>query len=182
MNASTPVSKQHSTTPRQLDLQSNPEKQQDSPLGDSSSEEDGVQLRRPRKRLNAALDSEDSEQNDNREDTQTSKGSPDAQTPKLTKKLKVIKTEDDAVPLPDPFPLPKYYRADVEIALASGKMTKETMSAFLSAVAGAMLVYKRYPTRDDYVCVARTVVQKYNFMSSPVGTPHVSALQKSPTA
>ena len=85
-----------------------------------------------------------------------------------------MKTEDDAVPLPDPFPLPKHYRADVEVALANGKMTKETTSSFLSSIASAMLVYKRYPTHDDYVGVARTILQKYSFMASPVGTPYVS--------
>ena len=87
-----------------------------------------------------------------------------------------MKTEDDTVPLPDPFPLPKYYRADVETALVSGKMTKETMSTFLSAIASAMLVFKCYPTREDYICVARSVLQKYSFISSPAGTPYVSVL------
>ena len=74
--------------------------------------------------------------------------------PISSKKRKFVKTEDDTIPLPDPFPLPKRYRADVEVALASGKMTKETMSAFLkvSAVAAAMLVYKHYPTREDFLC------------------------------
>ena len=125
-----------------------------------------------RKRSAVIADSDDSEEE--QLNASTSDNNPDAHMPKLSKKLKVRKTSDDAVPLPDPFPLPKHYRIDVETALARGKMTKETMSAFLSAVAGAMLVYKHYPTRDDYVCVARTVVQKYSFMSSPVGTPYVS--------
>ena len=66
-------------------------------------------------------------------------------TPIPNKKQKLVKTEDDAIPLPDPFPLPKHYRADVEVALKSGKMTNETMSALLSAIAGAMLVYNVTP-------------------------------------
>ena len=73
------------------------------------------------------------------------------------KRPKFVKTEDDAVPLPDPFPLPKHFRADVEVALANGKMTKSTTSSFLSSVASAMLVYKRYPTHDGYVGVAAEV-------------------------
>ena len=85
-----------------------------------------------------------------------------------------MKNEDDLTPLPDPFPLPKYYRVDVQEALESGKMTAQTMSSFLSSVASSMYVYKRYPTRDDYITVARSVVQKYQFLASPVGTPHVS--------
>ena len=37
------------------------------------------------------------------------------------KRPKFVKTKDDAIPLPSPFPLPKYYRADVEVALAKEK-------------------------------------------------------------
>ena len=74
---------------------------------------------------------------------------------------KVVKNEDDLTPLPDPFPLPKYYRVDVQEALESRKMTVQTMSSFLSSVASSMYVYKRYSTRDDYITVARSVVQKY---------------------
>ena len=92
------------------------------------------------------------------------------------KKPKFIKTEDDSIPLQDPFPLPKHFRGEVELALSSGKMTKETMSSFLSAVASAMLVFKRYPSKEDYICVARSVIKKYPFMSAPVGTPYVSGI------
>ena len=86
----------------------------------------------------------------------------------------VCKTEDDAIPLPDPFPLPKHYRADVELALKSGNMTEDTNRAFLSCVAASMFTYKRYPTADDYRNVARVIIQKYPFMKSPTGTPYVS--------
>ena len=51
---------------------------------------------------------------------------------------------------------------------------KETTSAFYSAVASAMLVYKRYPTRDDYMLVGRAIIAKYKFLSQPIGTPYVS--------
>ena len=36
-------------------------------------------------------------------------------------KSKVVKTADDQIPLPDPFPLPKNFRADVETALRTKK-------------------------------------------------------------
>ena len=52
---------------------------------------------------------------------------------------RVHKTPDDSIPLPQPFKLPKHYRKDIEIALRTQKMTKETRSAFLSAVASSML-------------------------------------------
>ena len=62
-----------------------------------------------------------------------------------------MKTTDDAIPLPDPFPLPKYYRPDVQVALSNGKIMKETMSSFLSTVAAAMLVFKRCLTKEKYM-------------------------------
>ena len=90
------------------------------------------------------------------------------------KRKMVIKSPDDSTPLLKPFPLPKYYRPDVETALETQKMTKETTSAFYSAIASAMLVYKRYPTRDDYIAVGRAITEKYCFFSQPIGTPYVS--------
>ena len=90
------------------------------------------------------------------------------------KKRKLVKSEDDNIPLPDPFPLPKNYRSDVEIALKSGELTQETRSTFLSAVASAMLNYKKYPSKDDHCCVARSIIVKYPFMKSPVGATYVS--------
>ena len=39
-----------------------------------------------------------------------------------------------------------------------------------------MLVYKKYPTREDYITVGRAIIEKYDFLSQPVGTPYVSWL------
>ena len=101
---------------------------------------------------------------------------PTAASTPCRKKRKMRKTDNDSVPLSDPFPLPKHYRADVETALKLGKMTKETRSAFLSSVAGSMLNCKRYPTKEDYICVARSVIKTYPFMASPAGRPYVRSL------
>ena len=90
------------------------------------------------------------------------------------KKRKLEKSPDDTVPLPKPFPLPKHFRKDVEIALKTKKMTKETRSSFFSSVASAMLYYKRYPSSDDYKNVAQSILTNYDFLKSPVGTPDVS--------
>lgn len=92
----------------------------------------------------------------------------------LKKKKAVEKCEEDAVPLPDPFPLPKHHGTDVEVALKNKKMTNVARQAFIGKVASAMLYYKRYPTSDDYSNVGRTIIQKYPFMRSPSGTPAVS--------
>ena len=87
------------------------------------------------------------------------------------KKRKIVKSEEDSIPLPDPFPLPKNYRHDIEVSLKSGEMTQETRSAFLSSIASAMLNYKKY---DDHICVSRSIIAKYPFMRSPTGAPYVS--------
>ena len=81
----------------------------------------------------------------------------------------VKKIEEDRIPLP------KNYKADVEIALKTTRMTAETRSSFLSAVASSMYSIKKYPTKTDYVMVARTIVQNYSFMKAlPPDPPYVS--------
>jgi len=85
----------------------------------------------------------------------------------------VAKTEDDSVPLPDPFPLPKYYPNHLEEALSKGKMSHKQKQAFITEVASSMLRFKRYPTRDDYICVARSIVLKYPFFKQTTGRPYV---------
>ena len=90
------------------------------------------------------------------------------------KKRAVKKTNDDSVPLPNPFTLPKHYQRSVEEALESGKMPIKQRRLFLSDIASSMLRYKRYPTRDDYILVACTVIKTYPFMKGTTGRPYVS--------
>ena len=91
------------------------------------------------------------------------------------KKRSVLKCQEDAIPLPDPFPLPKYYGADVEAALKAKRMTSTARQAFIGKIASAMLCYKRYPTSSDYENVSRSVIKQYPFMKSPAGSPAVSS-------
>ena len=85
------------------------------------------------------------------------------------------KSKEDSIFLPDPFPLPVNYRPDIEVALKSGQMTRTTRAGFMSSVAAAMFAYKRFPTRDDYVSVARQIVTMYPFLgSSKLGNKYVS--------
>lgn len=51
------------------------------------------------------------------------------------KKRGIVKMEDDLIPLPDPFPLPKHYQRNVEDALRSGNMPTKERRMFLSDVA-----------------------------------------------
>lgn len=78
--------------------------------------------------------------------------------------------------LPDPFPLPQNFRSDVEVALKAGQMTRETNKSFFSFLAGSILNFKRYPTKEELTRVATEVIRKYPFMKSPTGSPIVSTL------
>lgn len=89
------------------------------------------------------------------------------------KKPRFVKSPEDHTPLPDPFPLPAHYREDVERCLKSGSMTKPTKRAFFTAVAGAMLTYKRYPSSKDYHCVYRSIIAKYPFLEANAGSQEV---------
>ena len=100
-------------------------------------------------------------------------------SPVKIKKQKFIKSDDDAIPLPDPFPLPKHYPATIETALKRGNMAYNEKRGFYSEVASAMLRFKRYPNHDDYMCVARSITSKYPFLKSKCGKPYVTQIIQS---
>ena len=126
-----------------------------------------------RKKLKVILDSD----NESEESFCVSVTKPSLEKTKeskfLVKKSMISKTEDENIPLPDPFELPKNFRPDVASALKLGKMTLSTNRAFLSSIASAMFVYK---SSDDYINVARSIVNRYPFMKSPTGKPYVSSI------
>ena len=47
-----------------------------------------------------------------------------------SKKRKVVKTPDDKIPLPDPYPLPKHFKSDVEADLKSCNMSTTILIVF----------------------------------------------------
>ena len=126
-----------------------------------------------RKKLKVILDSE----NESEESFSVSVTKPSLEKTKeskfVVKKSMISKTEDENIPLPDPFELPNIFRPDVASALKLGKMTLSTNRAFLSSIASAMFVYK---SSDDYINVARSIVNRYPFMKSPTGKPYVSSI------
>ena len=84
-----------------------------------------------------------------------------------------MKDEDDCIPLPKPFPVPKHFTKDIEIALRNKTMTREINKKFISTIASAVLSYKRYPSASDYENVGLSIIEKYPFLKSPQGTPQV---------
>ena len=89
--------------------------------------------------------------------------------------IKAVKKIKEEVILPDPFPLPANYRADVEVALKTGQITRVTRASFVSSVADAMFAFKRHPSRDDYVIVAKQMISKYPFLGTgKLNNKHVS--------
>ena len=77
--------------------------------------------------------------------------------PSAVKKIR----EDESKSLPNPFPLPVHFRPDVEVCLKQGQMTVVAKAAFFSTVAAAMFQFKRYPSHDEKVSVAKQIVAKY---------------------
>ena len=143
----------------------------------SSVEEDNLPFISSRKRRRTYSSGDESDTSARPVSTPSSNPSASSSLTSTTpsrKKMKIIKSADDAIPLPDPFPLPKHFRADVEVALKTEKMSSESRKSFISAIASAMLACKRYPSRDDYNNVAHTVCSKYKFLKSPAGAPNVS--------
>ena len=86
-----------------------------------------------------------------------------------------MKTPDDKIPLPDPYPLPKHFKSAVEADLKSHSMSTSTYRLFISDVASSMLAYKQYPTDEDCTTVTRAIFKEYPFLK-PIGcgTPYVS--------
>ena len=100
----------------------------------------------------------------------------DSKTKYVLKELPnlVAKNMEDEAALPHPFILPKHFKPDVAHALKLKQMTLQTNRSFLSSIAAAMFIYKKYPTADDYYNVARSIIDEYPFMKSPTGAPCVS--------
>ena len=92
----------------------------------------------------------------------------------LQNQPKIIKSESDKIPLPDPFPLPQHFPHRLEVALASEKLSKKERQTFITEVASSMLRFKRYPEREDYTCVVHAVISKYPFLKPNSGNPYVS--------
>ena len=88
-------------------------------------------------------------------------------------KKKATKDIDDSIPLPYPFPQPKHFSCNVEVALTCKKMTRDTTAKFISSIAGTILGYERYPTNADYQNVSLTIISKYLHLKSSTGSPHV---------
>ena len=89
------------------------------------------------------------------------------------KKPRFVRSPEDHVPLPHPFPLPTHYRDDVEQCLKTKSMTQQAKRSFFSAVASAMLTYKKYPSSKDFSGVYRSIVAKYPFFEAAPGSQKV---------
>lgn len=81
----------------------------------------------------------------------------------------VVMVEGSAdLDIPDPFPFPPHYPPDIELGLQLKQLQPKQLAKFITRIANVMLLYKRYPTRNDYQSVARQVVSKYPFLKSPL--------------
>ena len=85
------------------------------------------------------------------------------------------KNKDQESSLPNQFELPKNFRLDVAAALETGQMTRETTTAFTYTVASCIFRFKKYPTKEELIDVARCIVEKYPFMKEKK-KPYVSII------
>ena len=76
-------------------------------------------------------------------------GSEDESFEPARKNKKIVKTEDDCTPLPDPFTLPKHFPQDMEVALKRKKLSSNEKRRFIFEIASAML---RFP-HVKIICV-----------------------------
>ena len=79
----------------------------------------------------------------------------------------IVEGSED-VPIPSPFPFPPHYRSDIELGLKLKKLSPNQQAKFITRIANVMLLYKRYPSKDDFSNVAAEVVKKYSFLKSPI--------------
>ena len=70
-------------------------------------------------------------------------------------------------PIPQNFPFPAHYTADIELALKVKQVQSRQIAKLVTRIAHVMFDYKRYPTRKEYERVAKQLVDKYPFLASP---------------
>ena len=75
-------------------------------------------------------------------------------------------TEDKDIP--SPFPFPPHYTSDIELGLKLKQLQPKQQASLITRIAHVMLLYKRYPSKDDYSNVAEELVAKYSFLKSPL--------------
>ena len=71
-------------------------------------------------------------------------------------------------PIPQSFPFPGHYTADIELALKMKQVQPWQLAKLVTRIAHVMFDYKRYPTRKEYERVAQQLVDKYPFLTSPL--------------
>ena len=77
-------------------------------------------------------------------------------------------TGEEETDLPKPFPFPKHYIPQIELGLQMKSLPPKLLAKLCTRIANVMLMYKRYPNRQDYERVASELVNKYPFISSPL--------------
>lgn len=80
----------------------------------------------------------------------------------------IIISDEEAKEIPDPFPFPATYNANVDVALHKGNLCPATTTHFYSRIAGIMAIYTKKPTKQEYFRVAQAIMKKYPFLRNPV--------------
>ena len=62
-----------------------------------------------------------------------------------------------------------HFQTHFEKALKLKQMSISNRRHFLSSIASAVFAFEKYPSREDYNCVARTIISHYPFLKAPTG-------------
>lgn len=73
----------------------------------------------------------------------------------------IIVDGEDEKPIPNPLPLP-----DIELGIKKQQMSPKQHAKLISRVANIMFGYKRYPTKDEYIKVAKEELQRWSFLEN----------------
>ena len=77
--------------------------------------------------------------------------------------------KDKEIVLPNPFPLPKNFTPDVEMAIKTGEVGRLTRNSFISSILHSIYQYKKYPTERDYCNLSSQIMKDFPaFFSSQV--------------
>lgn len=78
----------------------------------------------------------------------------------------IIDKEDKDTDIPSPFPFPNNYGTDLDYGISQKKLSPIQQTRFCSKIAGIMFLYKRQPTRKDFIRIAEECGRKYPFLVS----------------
>lgn len=88
----------------------------------------------------------------------------------MAKKVRTLSTKrGHEPPLPRPFGVPQNFPNAIAIGLENKKLTGRPRTKFITIIAQSIYRFKSYPTEEEYIRVARELVEKWPFLDDGKG-------------